>query len=391
MSKDIDARAVKGPTTPYDGNRLPGDIGFQLDEINAMQNAAMADRDTIQNDIAARSVNMQVEDGVGGFRPVTLDDFTDSNLKETIGQLSESEDYDPNDIELLEKLAGQLIDERASISALSEVRGQVGGDYVAGELGIETIYQGSGNYDTDRLGIQTLPDGTKRPVLVEEKGGLRPTYGTRGVDVGGPKKINAQQGSVPYGVDEFRTGSPALQALVDYDAEHGTTFANDLVEGKIDFGYLGVHTEPGTNNINVVEFVPGAGKAFNLDHPGTGQKAPTLPPPTQPVPDEGSAPSDSAIAGGPRLIADERPVAVPGQTAPVWMNGLVASAAPWVSGLASLTQPRNMTVDTLKSAPVPRDLAQPADQTLTVNLAMRTLDTLSPEVAHVLTYASSIR
>ncbi|MGW0247610.1 hypothetical protein ACWDYH_13325 [Nocardia goodfellowii] len=392
ISKDIDARAYKGPASPYDGNLLPAEIRFQLDEINDMQNAAMSARDTLQSEIEARTLNVQIGDGKGGYRSVTSDDFTDSNLKNTLSELSDSGQLQPEEIVKLRELATELIDEKASISSLSEVRGQVGGDYVSTELNIETIYQGSGNYDTDRLGIQTLPDGTQRIVLVEEKGGLRPTYGTRGVDVGGSKKLNAQQGSVAYGVDEFRTGSAALQALVDYDAEHGTTFAKDLVEGRIDFGYLGVHVEPGANTITVVEFVPEPGMAFNLQHPGTGQRPPALLLPTQST-QAGEIGSTGPPVSGLGPIADAGIQGLASPMAP-WLSSVLASAAPWLAGLTSHAEPHRIPLVAPQSSFSRRDLSRPADQSMTVNLIMQPMvimNAVHEEAAHWYTYASSIR
>ncbi|MGY4103611.1 hypothetical protein ACW2Q0_29220 [Nocardia sp. R16R-3T] len=216
------------------------------------------------------------------------------------------------------------------------------------------------------------------------------------VDVGGPKKINAQQGSVPYGVDEFRTGSKALQAIVDYDAKHGTRLAQDLISGESDFDYLLMHTEPGTNKITVTQFEPGEGQGFNLAHPGTGQKPSTLPEPTRSVGDGGNPPEPSvSVPAAASPTAAEAPPSTIIPSTPKWATGVIAAAAPWLAGIAAQAQPRITRV----AGPLPSSqfLSKPTssvNQSLTVNIATQPSLGLSQsdgENARVMAYAASIR
>lgn len=338
---------------------------------------------------------MKISDKYGNSRPVALGDLTRSNLNGTLDLLGKSGKYDPSKLALVKRRAEMLIDENASISALSEVRGQVGADFVANDRNIETIYRGSGNYDTDRAAVATLPDGTLKVFLIEEKGGDSPSLGTRGVNVGGSQNLNAQQGSVAYGVDEFRSGAGLLQAVVDYDAKHGTHLAEDLVSGKFDFGYLMIHTEPGTNSITVTEFEPGPGQAFNLQHPGTGQSPPALPMPTHPDIGDINRTMPSAMSGTPEPFADEPLDAAHGPAVPPWAGGLVATAGRWFAGMASLARSRSIApIGSPLTRPFFSKYASQPYQSLDVNIMMLAAphnEAFDQEYTRVLTYASSVR
>lgn len=377
--KKVDRPAYGNVTRTYTADELDVQTRYMLGEVDARYDTARTKRDEYESDVLDKIKTMTIEDKeTGKLRAVTLDDLSSSNIAKTIKALKESGIYGAQIAPLSESAEG-LIYNKDLISRLSEGRGQIGGDFVTGQGRLETIHQGSGSFDTDRLAIETLPNGVQRVVLIEEKGGQRADYGTRKVDVGEPNKVNAQQGSATYGVDEFRTGSPALQALVDYDAKNGTHLAEDLQAGRIDFRYVGIHVEPQTKTVTVTEFTPEAGQAFNLDHPGTGQKPPTLPPPSLESVSE---------------VSDHLQIYSADSVAPLWASGLIASIASGIAEVNSFAIPGGAEAVSMRSGPGWLDVAPPADQAMTINLVMRSsgvANVFDSEIAHGLTYTAAIR
>ncbi|MFD4439620.1 hypothetical protein ACFWPK_07545 [Nocardia sp. NPDC058519] len=337
---------------------LPGYEQHMLDEVNALQHLDKSARDLAKaglvNLIDSRGMRLQLADG--SFRKLTIEDLSKSNLEKSLQNLSGR--YVTGEIEAVETLAKDLTINKGGVDGLSELRGEIGGDYFAEQVaGIKIVYRGSGPYTADRVGVWTDAAGNRRVVLLEYKGGNKPdSLSTRVVDPGTGEKINVEQGTLPYAQDEFlRPNSAALQALKDYDPK----LAQQLLEGK-DFDYLLVHTEPGTNKITAYGFDPGTAKAFTLKQPG--------------------------IAPGAQPIAAEIP------------NG----GAPWISDLM-LSGLDNLNVWTALALPVlapltglawPANTDKKADQSMVVNISMpkpATTDVDPRETARVLTYSAHIR
>ncbi|MEU2030555.1 hypothetical protein [Nocardia amamiensis] len=249
---------------------LPDEARFMLGEVDIMQDAAKAARNQHLADLDAliksRDLKLTMPDGT--LQDLGIKDLSRSKLDDTVENLQQSGrlvEGDPAAVRL-EQLAGDLTDEKASINALSEVRGEIGGDYYVENVAkMEIIHRGSGGYTADRVAIATAPDGTKRVVLLEYKGGKTPdSFSTREVDIGDGTKLAFEQGTLPYAQDEFlRPGSRAMAALEEYDP----ILAKQLREGTQDFDYMVVHTEPGTGKITSYAVDPQTAKEFTLGQP----------------------------------------------------------------------------------------------------------------------------
>ncbi|WP_405180997.1 hypothetical protein OG225_07365 [Nocardia sp. NBC_01377] len=344
---------------------LPAREQWMLGEVDAAQNASKTARDQDLAEIEAmldsRQTKLMVPDGKGGSREATVKDFSGERIRKTLVSLDETQQLkltDPESIRLAE-LAKSLREQRLAVSRLPEVRGEIGGDYYARQANIDIIHEGSGNYTADRLGVVTLPDGTRRVVLLEYKGGESATqFGSRQIDVGLDKPVSFEQGTLPYAQDEFlRPDSEALAALRAYDEKNGTDLAKQLLSGRQDFDYVLVHTEPNTGTITAYNVDPQTAKNFTLGQPDG-------PPPP-------SATPITATTGG----IDGSP--------PNWLDGL---ALPDLRNLAAWLAPALPVIAPL----VPRQ----ADQSLVVNISMPAIDqrrVLDHESAAVLTHGAYIR
>ncbi|MFX0581171.1 hypothetical protein [Nocardia nepalensis] len=250
---------------------LPDEARFMLGEVDIMQNAAKAARNQhlteLDNLIESRGLKLRMDDGT--LRDLEIKDLSRSKLRATLENLRASGRLAGNDptAARLRQLAGDLSAEKASISALSEVRGEIGGDYYVENVAkMEIIYRGpGGGYTADRVAIATAPDGTKRVVLLEYKGGKTPdSFSTRQVDIGDGTELAFEQGTLPYAQDEFlRPGSGPMTALEKYDP----ILAKQLREGRQDFDYMVIHTEPGTGRITSYAVDPQTAKEFTLAQP----------------------------------------------------------------------------------------------------------------------------
>ncbi|MFI9504637.1 hypothetical protein [Nocardia sp. NPDC052566] len=249
---------------------LPAQVRSRLGELDAMQGAAKAARDRHLSDLDAliksRDLKLKMPDGT--WRDVEIKDLSRSKLDDTVENLQVSGRLAPNDVATarLEQLAGDVTEEKGRITALSEARGEIGGDYYVENVAkMEIIYRGSRGYTADRVAIATAPDGTKRIVLLEYKGGKAPnSFSTRQVDIGGGNKLDFEQGTLPYAQDEFlRPESGPMAALEKYDP----ALAKQLREGTQDFDYMVVHTEPGTGKITSYAVDPQTAKEFTLAQP----------------------------------------------------------------------------------------------------------------------------
>ncbi|MFI1920156.1 hypothetical protein [Nocardia sp. NPDC020380] len=248
-SSIIDAPEYRGDPTSM--SPFPESFRDKRAGIDAQQNTDIATRKNIEKGINPIIDRMTIKGEDGNPRKVTIDDLSKTKLDDTIAKLKNSGSYSGTQVNKLQNLAKDLTAIKGAITDRSEERGQLGGDFYTQVENLKTIYEGKGPLNPDRVAIRTMPDGTKRVVLIEEKGGGYPQLGTRDVD-----GLNAQQGSAAYGRNEFlRKDSKALAALRAHDPE----LADSLLAGDTDFEYVLVETKPGANTITVTPFEPGRG------------------------------------------------------------------------------------------------------------------------------------
>ncbi|MBH0781714.1 hypothetical protein [Nocardia bovistercoris] len=365
----LPGKLLDDPIAQIPIDSLPARERWMLGEVDAAQNASKAVRDQniaeIEAMLDSRQTKLMVSDGKGGLREATVKDFSGERFDRTLDSLDESHQLkltDPESIRLAE-LAKSLREQRAAVSRLPEVRGEIGGDYYARKARIDVIHEGSGNYTADRLGVVTLPDGTRRVVLLEYKGGDSATqFGSRQIDVGLDKPVPFEQGTLPYAQDEFlRPDSESLAALRAYDEKNGTDLAEQLLSGRQDFDYVLVHTDPNTGTITAYNVDPQTAKNFTLGQPGG-------PPPPSATP---IAATTGGIDGAPSN----------------WLGGL---ALPDLHNLAGWTAPVLPVI-----APfLPRQDRAGADQSLVIDISMPAMDqrrVLDRESAAVLTHGAHIR
>ncbi|KAB2584835.1 hypothetical protein BS297_13515 [Rhodococcus erythropolis] len=348
---------------------LPEYEQYMLDEIYVLQNLEKAAR--VQADLELKGLikDMMIKKEDGTFRELTIGDLSGTKLKsgtkldETLKNLNGR--YQESDVRTVGILAKGLSIQKGAVTGLSELRGEIGGDYFAKKAGIDIVYEGSGKYTADRVGVITDAAGNKRVVLLEYKGGRKPnSLSPRGVETGVGGEIKVEQGTLPYAQDEFlRKDSEALQALRDYDPQ----LAQRLLDGE-DFDYLLVHTEPGTNKITAYRFDPGTAKSFHLKQPG------------------------SALMPAPAAGVGATPIA-----APQWITDLMSS------GLNNLNNLNNLNVWTALALPAlaplaglawPANTDKKVDQSMVVNISMpqpAVTDVDPREAGKVLTYGAGIR
>ncbi|WP_405164776.1 hypothetical protein OG203_06600 [Nocardia sp. NBC_01499] len=342
---------------------LPARERFMLGEVDVMQNAAMAARNTHQAELTQLIHNRKLMYKEGEtFREVEIKDLSRSKAEKTIENLRQSGQLPVGDPDAgrLRVLAGQLSGERGSIDGLSEVRGEIGGDYyVQNVANMEIIYRGSGGYTADRVAIATAPDGTKRVVLLEYKGGGTPdSFSTRQVNVGPGQDLSFEQGTLPYAQDEFlRPGSGPMQEL---EARY-PALAKELREGTTDFDYMVVHTEPGTGKITAYGVDPQTAKSFTLRQPGTASQPP-------------------ASGNGVAPIAGATPLAGQATTSGSWIGDLAAT------GLNNLNQWTVAAIPAVVGPLIP--LWAPwnnkkLDESIVVNISDPAADTGQPSAREV--------
>ncbi|WP_225725449.1 MULTISPECIES: hypothetical protein [unclassified Nocardia] len=253
---------------PFEGV-LPDETARKLHSVDAAQDANKKIRDKAQSELknligdANKPMKIRNEDGT--LRSVTIDDLSRTKLPGTLEELDRA-GFSDDDQKLLESLAQQLSASKGIVSKLSELRGEIGGDFIAKHENIDIIHEGSGPGTADRIGVKTLSDGSRQVVDLELKGG--DGMSARTVTIDG-KQIKVQQGTPEYLRDEFKEGSAARAKLEKYDQEHGTHVLQDLLEGRAAIDYRLVRTDPG-GKITVSRFDPGPDDSFSLKPPESG-------------------------------------------------------------------------------------------------------------------------
>ncbi|MGF0253689.1 hypothetical protein ACQR3V_06945 [Rhodococcus erythropolis] len=339
---------------------LPEYEQYMLDEINVWQNLEKAAR--VQADLELKGLikDMMIKKEDGTFRELTIGDLSKKKIEKTLENLrNQSGEID---VERLGILAKDLSRQKGAVDGLSELRGEIGGDYFAEKAGIDIIHKGSGQYTADRVGVITDAAGNKRVVLLEYKGGRKPnSLSPRGVETGVGGEIKVEQGTLPYAQDEFlRKDSEALQALRDYDPR----LAQRLLDGE-DFDYVLVHTEPGTNKITAYRFDPGTAKSFHLKQPGT------------------------ALTPAPAAGVGATPIA-----APQWITDLMSSGLNNLNNLNVWTALALPALAPLAGLAWPANTDKKVDQSMVVNISMpqpAVTDVDPREAGRVLTYGAGIR
>ncbi|MGW0251989.1 hypothetical protein ACWDYH_35715 [Nocardia goodfellowii] len=355
---------------------LPAYEQRMLDQINDLQNLDKAARNQAQIDLKnlIDTRGMTIKNPDGTLRALTIDDLSTTKLGKSLANLDGR--YTGADLARLEKLADDLSINKGAVAGLSELRGEIGGDYAAEKvLGMEIIHRGINSGTADSVAIAVDAQGNRRVVLLEYKGGNKPdSFSSRSVDTGNGNKINVEQGTLPYAQDEFlRPGSEAMERLRAYDRANGTNLAQEMLDGK-EFDYLFVHTEPGTNKITVYQVDPGTAKAFTLKQPG-------FEPATTPLP-----------GTTPQPIAAEIPA----------FDGAAPKPASWIADLTlpSLNQ-LNMWTGLALPALVPLtplamsgNRGKPNDQSMVINITIpqpTASDVTALETAKVIGYGAHIR
>ncbi|PXX52622.1 hypothetical protein DFR70_1327 [Nocardia tenerifensis] len=356
---------------------LPAYEQHMLDQVNDLQNVDKAARNQAQielnNLIDTRKMTIRNADGT--LRALTIDDLSTSKLERSLANLQGR--YEQADLKKIGQLADDLSINKGAVAGLSELRGEIGGDYAAEKvLGMEIIHRGINSGTADSVAIAVDAEGNRRVVLLEYKGGNKPdSFSSRSVEVGNGSRINVEQGTLPYAQDEFlRPGSEAMERLRAYDRANGTNLAQEMLDGK-EFDYLFVHTEPGTNKITVYQVDPGTAKAFTLKQPGFEPVA------TMPMP---------GIT--PQPIAAEIPA----------FDGTASKSASWIADLTlpSLNQ-LNMWAGLALPALVPliplpmlENRGKPTDQSMVINITIPqppASDVTALETAKVIGYGAHIR
>ncbi|MFF0632978.1 hypothetical protein ACFYTS_10790 [Nocardia sp. NPDC004151] len=341
---------------------------WKLNMVDDAQLAAKPARDAAETKLKdfLNDKDFRIDIGGGKTRAVGVDDLSRSSLESTLEYLGNpNRGYDQADLKRLENLADTLSVEKGTVSQLSEIRGEIGGDYYADQQNIKIIYRGSGPNDVDRLGIITGENGNEEVVDLELKGGDKPdSLSSRAVSWNG-EKIKVEQGTLPYAQDEFRDGSKALQALKEYNPE----LAEKLLNGETPLHYRLVHTAPGTHKITAYEFDPGEAGEFRLKPPTAGPG--TTPPPTAGATPIAAMVSDTATVSG--------------------ISDLVGSSV--TAALASLSA---LTLPLLGSPSFPLGRNNPdksINQSLAVNITTRppSSTTINRENARVMAYGAHVR